>query len=317
MSANPRVTIGVTTYDRLALLAECLHSIAEQTEEAFEVIIGNDNPNRVLRASDVALDDTRFRFVNHQTNRGELPNMNFLLGEARGKYFTWLADDDVYEPHYLAEMLAAIERHQTEAVFCGYRQGESFVPDTETQVSTTVLEGSDFLGAYLSGEIRTLGVYGLFDRGYLLSLGGMRQLGSGFSPYSDNLLTIEAGQLARVAFTEAPLVFFRAHTESVSYTSTDLSAYLTAQEDLADRCSEVFPLPQDDAFKILLLRWFIRDFVGLVLRCRGVTLEDFRVFLALQVKCSRGVGLTRRTGLFLYLLRKTLASLRQALTRSR
>ena len=45
--------------------------------------------------------DPRIRFVNHPTNLREVGNMNALLREATGRYFTWLFDDDLYEPGFL------------------------------------------------------------------------------------------------------------------------------------------------------------------------------------------------------------------------
>ena len=106
----PLFSIGVTTYDRVELLIETLSSITAQTFTDFEVIVGNDNPERTLTAEALGVDDQRIRFVNHASNLGELNNMNTLLDISRGRYFTWLADDDLYAPTFLAAVAEALEK---------------------------------------------------------------------------------------------------------------------------------------------------------------------------------------------------------------
>jgi glycosyltransferase involved in cell wall biosynthesis len=307
MSEAPLVTIGVTTFDRVAMLLQCLQSIGRQTRGSFEVIVGNDDPSKAISGTTFDLEgDARFRFVNHPGNLGELGNMNYLLGAARGDYFTWLADDDAYAPNYLAEMVDAVETHDADVAFCGFHQGNiSDFPGAQKNGETRVYKGCEFLSAYLRGDIKTLGVYGLFHRKYLSSIGGIRQLGAGFSPYSDNLLAIEAGQFDRVVFHDAPLVFFRTHPASVSFTSRDLSAFVTAQVDLADRCGRIFRAisgtSHKDPFTQFLFRWFVRDFCGLVLRCGGVSIRDMAKFAAFGLRKSSGATLRQRLQLGLYL----------------
>jgi glycosyltransferase involved in cell wall biosynthesis len=318
VTSEPLVTIGVTTYDRPALLRESLNSIVQQTVDTFEVIVGNDNPVQVISESVVGLNDDRFRFVNHPVNLGELPNMNFLLDAARGRYFTWLADDDVYAPNYLSEMLKSIRLTSGDVAFCGYVQGNS---PTGLMCSdrgdTRIYSGSDFVTAYLEARIQTLGVYGLFELEYLKRVGGMRRLGSSFSPYSDNLLVLESGKLPEVAFCDAALVFFRTHSDSVSYSSQDLSAFATAQADLADRCREIFGDGRHRGpHMTLLLRWFVRDFSGLLFRCQPVSPRDVVEFAVFVFRRAREASLTLRIGLLIYSLRKfSRAALRFAIGR--
>src|SRR5713226_4574644 len=110
--AAPLFSFGVTTYDRVDLLAETLSSILRQTFCDFEIIVGNDNPNRTLSAASLGIHDSRIRFVNHSRNLGELGNMNSLLGLARGRYFTWIADDDLYAPNFLHAVHAALNKFE-------------------------------------------------------------------------------------------------------------------------------------------------------------------------------------------------------------
>lgn len=268
----PFVSIGLTTFDRPELLRETLRSILAQTFDDYEVVIGNDNPASPLSSDRVGLSDPRLRFVNHPENLGELGNMNRLLEIGRGRYFTWLADDDLYAPRFLETVHQAVVAHgDLRCVFTAYRSG----PDLETgweeeKGEVHLFTGPEFLRRYLEREFPALGCYGVFERDCLREFGGMERLGDGFSPYSDNLLVVKTGTLDRLGYATAPLVFYRSHPGSISGTSGDVGAYIGAQKDLLRRSVEIFERvnsPRDAAMKLfLLVRWCLRDFRTVVSR---------------------------------------------------
>src|SRR4051812_39807614 len=101
MSAFPQITIGITTYNRIGYLRECVNSLLASSYQDFEIIIGNDYVQQTLQCSDIGVTDPRVRILNHPVNLGELGNLKALLNAARGEYFTWQADDDYYSPRFL------------------------------------------------------------------------------------------------------------------------------------------------------------------------------------------------------------------------
>lgn len=309
----PKVTIGVTTYRRHRMLTACLESILDQTFDDYEVLVSNDCVEDPICLEDLGLCDARLKIVNQRENLGEARNLNWLLETAGSDYFTWLADDDMYASTYLANMTEVLEENaDLQVVFCGFHQGETF-PQRKMALEgeSGSMSGTEFLDTYLSQRIRTLGVYGLYRRNYLRRRGGIQVLGTGFSPYSDNLLVLESGTLSEVAFNSAPLVFFRTHPDSISFTSESLEAYVTAQTDLADRCDRIFDIAcsgdkRAGTYVLLLLRWFVRDFCGLIFRCKGVSFRDVAEFGTFLVRRSRWASLIPRTGLLLYLTARLL-----------
>ena len=95
-----------------------------------------------------------------------------------------------------------------------------------------LFDGKQFLNRYLSKKLKVVGCYGIFDRQYLIQNRSMELLAEPESPYSDNLLAIRAGKLEKVIYIDSPLVFFRAHDNSISYKSTEASSYAMAQKNL-------------------------------------------------------------------------------------
>lgn len=246
MSDRPYFSIGVTTFKRRELLVETLSSILAQAFVDFEVIVGNDNTAEKLTQEMLGIDDGRVRILNHAENLGEIGNMNELLAQSHGHYFTWLADDDLYTPDFLQAVRDAHEQYgPVNCVFTNYESGTACKRGKIAYAdSIERIPGRDFLHIYLDRKIRAIGCYGVFEVEYLRAIGGMERLGSGFSPYSDNLLAIRAGALENLCYIDAPLIFFRTHPGSISFSSPDLDAYLTAQEDLCARALEVFKRPQ-------------------------------------------------------------------------
>lgn len=96
---EPEVTIAIPVYNGQALLRTALDSVLSQDFAGFEVLIGDnastDGTQEIARQ--YAERDPRVRYVRHDTNVGGWNNFFYLLDNARGRFFSWLAHDDFYE----------------------------------------------------------------------------------------------------------------------------------------------------------------------------------------------------------------------------
>lgn len=108
---SPLITIGIPSYNQPAGLTKAIDSILSQSYNNFEILIADDcSPdNKVLRVLEFySSQDSRISYVVHERNMGPRFNFNFLLRNARGKYFMWLADDDYRHPECLELLIGAI-----------------------------------------------------------------------------------------------------------------------------------------------------------------------------------------------------------------
>lgn len=248
--------------------------------------MGNDNPARVLDASTLGTNDSRVRIINHPVNLGEMGNMNALLSEARGRYFSWLADDDLYAAGTLSAVTRAIAKFQNPTcVFTTY--SVQAAGSAGGDVEATRLEPEDFLHRYLGRSLPVLGCYGFYARDQLLALGGMTRLSPGLSPYSDNLLALKAALMRPVVIAQ-PLIFFRTHEQSLSFTSIDVAGYRAAQDALwlffNDQLLPRVEIADEgrDALRADLLSWCVKDFYGVVGRSgrwQEKELKSYALFL--------------------------------------
>jgi hypothetical protein len=62
------------------------------------------------------------RYVDHPVNRGAVWNFNYVLQQARGKYFMWAAHDDYWHPHCLRLHARALDRDPDAVLVFGRTQ---------------------------------------------------------------------------------------------------------------------------------------------------------------------------------------------------
>lgn len=235
--SSPLFTIGVTTYNRRALLGQALQSIQQQSFTEFEVIVGNDYPQESLSACLYGFDDSRFHFINHPRSLGERENMNLLLHMSRGRYFTWLADDDLYAPDFLmAAHSALLQFNFPKCVYTSYEifHGETTPNPTGIRLASQSYSGREFVRRYLAGNLKAIGCMGMFETNCLRQLGGVQKLTDGpYALYSEYLLLLQAGQFDVVGYIDSPLILFRSHQGSFGPNCIDSTMYQHAGENLA------------------------------------------------------------------------------------
>ncbi len=107
---GPLVSIVLPTRNGARFIGSSIESCLAQTHERFELIVvdgeSTDGTADIVRA----ISDPRIRLVLHPGNADRLPGaLNRGFEEARGEYYTWAQDDDLYAPEALAALVAGLE----------------------------------------------------------------------------------------------------------------------------------------------------------------------------------------------------------------
>ena len=121
---NPKVSIGIPTFNRPAGLKNTLECLTNQSYTNIEIII-SDNGSPTDEVSKVAAEftnlDTRVKFYGHSENRGAAFNFKFVLQKAEGDYFMWAADDDWWDAKFVESIISLILKTPSSiAGFCNY-----------------------------------------------------------------------------------------------------------------------------------------------------------------------------------------------------
>jgi len=98
---SPVFSIILPTYNRAHLLHRAIQSVINQTYENFELIIVDDGSTDFTHEVVKIFNDQRIIYVRHEQNKGVTAAYNTGLRLARGKYITFLGDDDELLPNAL------------------------------------------------------------------------------------------------------------------------------------------------------------------------------------------------------------------------
>jgi glycosyltransferase involved in cell wall biosynthesis len=96
MSASqPKVSIGIPTFNRRAYVLEAISSALQQTYPSIEVIVSDNASSDDTWQHLTALADSRLVLLHQTRNIGMTGNFNATLEAATGDFFILLSDDDL------------------------------------------------------------------------------------------------------------------------------------------------------------------------------------------------------------------------------
>ena len=105
---GPRVSVIIPTYDRPAMLAWALESVARQRYKNIETIVAVDGGPR-LDAIAERFPGVRFIYM---PENDSVASCNTAYAQSTGTYVTFLNDDDLFFPHHVSALVGALERSQ-------------------------------------------------------------------------------------------------------------------------------------------------------------------------------------------------------------
>ena len=118
-----KVSIILPVYNGEKRVSRAIDSILNQTYSNFELIVVNDcstdNTKAVLE--EYVERDSRIKVIDNIENL-KLPNsLNRGFEEAKGDYFTWTSDDNVYKPQAISKMVDYLDNHSSiDMVYCDF-----------------------------------------------------------------------------------------------------------------------------------------------------------------------------------------------------
>jgi glycosyltransferase involved in cell wall biosynthesis len=125
MHANPKVSIGIPTYNRPDGLLRTIKQITAQTYPNLEIIISNNaSPDGMVAAvaDHCATLDSRIKVYHQSENVGVIRNFKFVLQAATSEYFMWAADDDEWDIHFIETCLEQITSNDVGTVMPGFQR---------------------------------------------------------------------------------------------------------------------------------------------------------------------------------------------------
>ena len=233
-ATRPLFTIAIPTYNRESSLKDIVTCYLDQEFKDFEIIIANDYIDKKLSMKSLGIEsDSRVTIINNERNLGELENMNFLLDQAKGYYFTWQFDDDPCSELFLPTMAIAVSSFRyPDSIFSSYEAiyGNSKKRlKCDSRQEAVCYSGPKFVEKYLNRELNVLGCCGFYKLEFLRQLGGVVRLSSGpMALFSEFLLLVEQMTAKKVVYLNTPLVSTRHHRGSWTYNNNNITLFQEA-----------------------------------------------------------------------------------------
>ncbi len=120
ISPRPVVSIITPAFNVEAFAGSCIESVLRQSFREFEMLLVDDgSTDATAEVADAhARRDPRIRVI-RISNHGVSHARNVAMSHARGRLFAFLDADDQWDPAFLAEQLAVLERNPDMSVVTG------------------------------------------------------------------------------------------------------------------------------------------------------------------------------------------------------
>lgn len=108
---EPLVTVGIRTYKRPKSLKRAIKSVLNQTYTNLQIIIFDDHSpdNTADVVNKFAKKDKRIEYHRMKRNVGHGKGLNVIIDNAKGKYLTFLDDDDAWRPDKIQKQVTKFE----------------------------------------------------------------------------------------------------------------------------------------------------------------------------------------------------------------
>lgn len=108
---NDLISCVLPTYNGQKWLKESIESVINQSYKHWELIIVNDasSDGTLDIANAYAAQDSRIKVISNETNQKLPKSLNIGFAKAKGAYFTWTSDDNIYYKHAFEKMLKKLK----------------------------------------------------------------------------------------------------------------------------------------------------------------------------------------------------------------
>lgn len=122
------ISIVLPSYNGQEYIEQAIEGVRRQTFSDWELIIVDDcsTDSTLLIAEKYAKQDDRIKVIHNEDNQKLPQSLNIGFENAKGEYYTWTSDDNVYAPDALEKMYQTIMREKVDFVFADY---ETIDPD--------------------------------------------------------------------------------------------------------------------------------------------------------------------------------------------
>lgn len=112
-NSKSSVTVGIPVHNGEKYIEKRIESIIKQTYQNFEIIISdNASTDNTSKFCEKFSKDEKIHYHKQKTNIGIFKNFNYLIANAKGKYFVIASVDDKWEPTFLEKNVRILDLNE-------------------------------------------------------------------------------------------------------------------------------------------------------------------------------------------------------------
>ena len=169
----PLVTVCITTFNRSRLIKNAVQSVLKQDYSNLEIVIVEDGSDSGLKDWIIEKKISHISYIKHNKNLGLSAARNTGLEKAKGKYITFLDDDDEWDSTKIKKQVYLFEKLDERylIVYCGRK---SIDQNKNVSIQKPRLKGN-LKKSIISHGLETIPSSSMYRRKTLLTLGGHDQ----------------------------------------------------------------------------------------------------------------------------------------------
>lgn len=216
---TPLVSIGLPVYNGENFVAEAIQCVLNQTFCNWELVIcDNCSTDRtVVICRQFANQDSRIRVYENARNMGVSFNYNEVFRLSSGRYFKWIAHDDLFSPRFIENCIQEFEKDERVVLTCpkiSYVDADGRLLRRQTSelsvLGTTAEARAKRLMELAAQNMDFIWLaYGLIRRDVLLQSGAL-----GLYAGDDQVLLFKIALRGCIKQTEEEMLFRREHAEA-------------------------------------------------------------------------------------------------------
>lgn len=169
------VSIVMPTYKQDVLMHKAVESVLSQTYTNFELIVVDDNKEEIYKTSNeryfASLNDPRVIYLQNDVNMGSTATRNKGIFASKGKYITFLDDDDYYLASKVEKQIELMVKKNAQVSVCNVALCDEAGKVTDKRQRKYLKKNEPLLVAHLKYHITCTDTM-MFEAEFLKSIGG-------------------------------------------------------------------------------------------------------------------------------------------------
>lgn len=219
MNIEPCISIGIPVYNGDKYLKFTLESILQQNFKDFEIIISDNASSDQTESlcNHYQGIDKRIRYFRQNYNIGGVANFKYVFKNSRGKYFIWIAADDLLGDKNFLKNIYDVISDKYDCYFTQVsiidREGKIILPNIMTAIEKCVTQFDFLKESFYKNSFQ---IYGLYKKNILEKDFKYFEICQDLKSFNEGLFVHAISATRNIKYVDNAHKLYRKHSENWS-----------------------------------------------------------------------------------------------------